>query len=274
MRLVNRITLILILFLFYNCSKKDTIQDVKKINEVITFTPSENIDTYIKHPNKEDSLCNRDIARAKRDLNKYPKIYVQIFGEISCCKIYNEELEKLAIKKGYTLIHEEISDVLHPKQRQGCYSAYVKSIMQQRLGENYLKKLESEADSLLIENIKNKDRIVSIYRLEDNQKPYLIKKGEVIREEYIPEIKTGLKLKQNIGNYLFLDLQFIINKKGKIHDLEVTNWVKEYPENEKYRKQLEKIAKEAMLKNYNNWHPGNYKGNIVSVENSFRITFE
>ena len=30
-------------------------------------------------------------------------------------------------------------DVLHPKQRQGCYSAYVKSIMQQRLGENYLK---------------------------------------------------------------------------------------------------------------------------------------
>ena len=49
MKLVNRITLILILFLFI-IAQKDTIQDVKKINEVITFTPSESIDTYIKHP--------------------------------------------------------------------------------------------------------------------------------------------------------------------------------------------------------------------------------
>jgi hypothetical protein len=274
MKLINRITLILILSLFYSCTKKDTIQEVKKNNEVITFTPSESIDTYIKHPNKEDTLCNKDIARAKRDLNIYSKIYVQIFGEMSCCKIYNKELEKLAIKKGYIILHEEISDVLHPKQMQGCYSAYVKSIMQQRLGENYLEKLETEADSLLIENIKNKNRIVSIYELRDNQKPYIIKDGKVIGKEYLPNIKTKLKLKQNIGNYLFLDLQFIINKKGNIHDLKVTNWVNEYPENEKYRKKLEKIAKDTILKNYNNWHAGNYKGNLVSVENSFRITFE
>ena len=26
-----------------------------------------------------------------------------------------------------------------------------------------------------------------------------------------------------------------------------------------------------MLKNYNNWHPGNYKGNLVSVENSLEL---
>lgn len=63
-------------------------------------------------------------------------------------------------------------------------------------------------------------------------------------------------------------------KNGKISNLKNENWVNEVEENEKYKSELEKIAKNIILEHYNNWKPGKYKNIVARVENNFRVNFE
>lgn len=73
---------------------------------------------------------------------------------------------------------------------------------------------------------------------------------------------------------IFMDVSFIIEKNGKISNLKNENWVNEVEENEKYKSELEKIAKNTILEQYNNWKSGKYKNIVARVENNFRVNFE
>lgn len=44
--------------------------------------------------------------------------------------------------------------------------------------------------------------------------------------------------------------------------------------NEKYKQDLINLALKTLIKDYNNWKPGTYKGNKARVENTLRISFE
>lgn len=118
-----------------------------------------NINTYINNPDKEDITCIKSIAAAKRDLEKNHAIYVRTICH-ECSQnvlIYDDELDEIAKKKNFYIKTEYISDAISPKQTQGCYNAYVDTVMKKRLGKDYKKVFEIEVDALLIEKIK-KDR--------------------------------------------------------------------------------------------------------------------
>ncbi|WP_407481127.1 hypothetical protein [Elizabethkingia meningoseptica] len=265
----------IILILLFSCSKK-TSDSTKISNELIRIPSPVNINTYINNPEKEDITCIKSIASAKRDLEKHHAIYVRTICH-ECSQnvlIYDEELDEIAKKKNFYVKTEYISDAISPKQTQGCYNAYVDKIMKKRHGKDYKKVFESEAEALLIKKIKNQNKVINDYSLEDNQRAHYINKNTEIEKESTVTIPTGLPLKKEAGNSPSLDIDFIINKKGEIRSLNISRWYNDYAENEKYRSQLEQLTKEILLKDYNKWQPATYKNNLVSVNKSVRIYFK
>lgn len=262
-----------ILFLLLMISCKNENPDVKPVDEVVP-NPEEVLRDYVKNPKTDDRICKNDIKRAQKDLEKYKNIYVSTscFG----CKFlpYEEEILEYAAKQKFKVINYDYGCVISDGQTQGCYKVFIDLEMEKVHGKNFRQKIEKEAEKLMIENIKNHNKILSIYDLVENDKPHFIKENDLIKQGYIPTIKTGLPLKYGQDNYPFMDVNFIIEKNGSISNLKIENWVNGFKENEKYKNELENIAKSKILTFYNTWKPGKYKSTIARVENKFRVNFE
>ncbi len=71
-----------------------------------------------------------------------------------------------------------------------------------------------------------------------------------------------------------MDISFIVEKDGTISNVKNKNWVSGFKVNEKYRNELENLAKNKILTDYSQWKPGNYKNTLTRVENNFRVSFE
>jgi hypothetical protein len=252
---------------------KDKNPETKSVDEVIP-NPQEFLRDYVKNPNINDRICNDDIERAQKDLEKYKNIYVRTscFG----CKFlpYEDEILEYTAKQKFKVINYNFSCVIIDGQTQGCYKAFIDLEMENVHGKNFRQKIEREAEKLMIENIKNHDKVLSVFDLPESDKPHFTKEDNLIKQGYIPTIKTGLPLKNAKRNSIFMDISFIVEKNGKVSTLKNENWVNEAAENEKYKSELEIIAKDTILVHYNNWKPGKYKNTIARVKNYFRVNFE
>ena len=255
-----------------SCSDKSKTTNSKTEERIPT--PEEVLRKYVSNPNYDDRICNSDIKKAKHDLTKYKNIFVttSCFG----CneKPYENESVNYAISKGFKVINHDYSCVIINGQSQGCYKVFIDLEMERIHGKNYRKNIEQEGEKLMISDINSGKKIISIYDLEEKEKPTFINETELISQGYIPTIKTNLPLKAVGKNSLFVDINFTIEKNGKVSNLHSVNWVIDEKENMKYQTQLEQIAKETIISKYNNWRPGNYKGNIARAKNNFRVNFE
>lgn len=220
----------------------------------------------------KDKLCQKYTSEAKKDLNKFNGVYVKKKCLGCPSKIFTEEIKEAAkIRKFKIFNHFESCIDL---SIDNCYQSYVDIKMKEKFGENYNEIIEKTADSILISKINLKNKIVYFNELEEEFRPKMKIGNEIKSPVYLPVVKTTFNLKRNNINYAFLDLNFIIEKNGSISHLKISNWVNGFEENEPYKKELFKIAKNIVIKEYNNWIAGNYKGNLVRVENNFRISFE
>lgn len=202
-------------FLLLVIGCKDKKLETKPVDEVIP-NPEEVLREYVKKPKSNDRICKNDIERAQKDLEKYKNIYVttSCFG----CKFlpYEDEILEFAKRQKFKVINYDFSCVIIDGQTQGCYKTFIDLEMEKVHGKNFRQKIDQEAEELMIENIKNHDKVLSVYDLAENDKPHFIKEDNLIKQGYIPTIKTGLPLKNVKRNSIFMDVSFIIEKTVKL----------------------------------------------------------
>lgn len=236
--------------------------------------PPLDYEKYMKNVPKSDSLCNEEIERAKDDLSKYDGVYVQTICFGCDFKPYEEEIKEVLKKKKFKLGIQDIGCVRYEGQTVGCYGEYINLKMEEKYGENYKSEIENDAIKILIKNINNNNKIISIYDLEQNEKPKILNPKIAIENDYSTTIKTDLPINRKSMHYLFTDIDFIVEKDGTISNLKETNWVNEKGIDEKYKQDLVNLAIYTLKKDYNNWKPGTYKGNKARIQNNLRISFE
>jgi len=263
-------------FLIVSCKKNTETANTSTLDTTKIRKPPPPLDyaEYMKNVPKSDSLCNGEIERAKDDLSKYDGIYVQTICYGCDFKPYEEEIKEVLKKRKFKLGIQDIGCVRYEGQTVGCYSEYIDLKMKEKYGENYKSEIENEAIKILITNINNNNKIISIYDLEQNEKPKILDPKIAMENDYYITIKTDLPINRKSMHNLFTDIDFIIEKDGTISNLEETNWVNEKGIDEKFKQDLINLAINTLKKNYNNWKPGTYKRNKARVQNSLRISFE
>jgi hypothetical protein len=266
----------IIFFSALSCKKESNSETVNnsKLPEVHKLPPPLDYSKYVLNPRKTDSLCLYDIERAKNDLKKYPGVYVQTICFGCDFKPYEEEIKEVLKKRKFKLGVQDIGCLRYEGQTPGCYRAYIDLKMKEKYGENYKSEIETEAQNILIKNISINDKIISIYDVEDNERPKVFIQNAFIDGGTDTTIKTDLPINKKSSHNLFVDVNFIIEKNGTISNLTTDNWVNENGVNEKYKDDLINLAIKILKKNYNNWKPGTYKGNKARVENNLRVSFE
>lgn len=265
-----RIFCLVILFVIFGY-KKDRVPE--NIQEKTLPNHVEFIEEYVKKPKSNDWMCLGDIDRAKNDLIKFKKVYVTTSCFGCDFAIYNDEIKEFADQQQIKVLNNDISCVVINGQTAGCYTAYINNEMFKKYGKNFRKVIENGADKMLIEKIK-KGKVVSVYDLNDNDKPHLPNETKELKEGYTPTLFSKLPIKISDSTSLFMDITFIVEKDGSLSNLRNDNWVNEVKENEKFKNELEKEAIQMILKNYGKWKPGKYKNNIARVQNNFRVTFK
>ena len=262
--------------LVVSCEKTKTITNTSELDTTKIVKPLQPLDyeKYIKNVPKTDTLCNGEIEREKNDLSKYDGVYVQTICFGCDFKPYEEEIKEVLKKRKFKLGIQDLGCVIYEGQTRGCYSAYVDLRMKVKYGENYKTEIENDAIKILIKNINVNDKVISIYDLEKDEKPQLLNYYVPIENDYYTTIKTDLPINKRSTYNLFVDVDFIIEKNGTISNLKESNWVNENSINEKYKQDLINLALKTLIKDYNNWKPGTYKGNKARVENTLRISFE
>lgn len=252
-----------------NEGSKINIDDkVEKINLISKSSDPK----YLQNPDKSDTLCLNDIERAKNDIKKYHKLYVKTICFGCKDKPYDIEIEEVLKKRKIKKAIQDIGCVVFQGQTQGCYMGYIQLKMKEKYGENYFLDIEKEAEDILIKNVTENNKVISIYDLEDKEKPQII--DAYIESDYYITIKTDLPVTINNDKSLFADITFIIEKNGTISNFSVSTWVNENVVHEKFKQPLIDSAIKALKKDYNHWKPGNYKGNKARIENTLRVSFE
>ena len=238
------------------------------------LSPEEFLRSYVKNPSLNDRMCKDDIKQAKKDLKKYKNIYVttSCFG---CRRApYADEIIEYAAKNHFKVINNDYSCVVIDGQTKGCYKTMIDLKMEKIHGKDFRQKIERAAEELMIRKIQAGTKVISIYDLPEENMPYFIKEDKFIKDEYILTVKTKLPLKYELHTSPFMDINFIVEKDGSISHLKNENWVSGFRANEKYKNELENIAKNKILADYSQWKPGKYKNTITRVVNNFRVHFE
>lgn len=264
---------LVILFFAISCKKNSNNKvDVKKPETVKLFFNNRD-PKYLLNPPKSDTLCRNDVERAKSDINKYHKLFIKTICFGCRSKPFEIEIEEVLKKRKIKPVIEDIGCVIFEGQTQGCYSGYINLKMKEQFGENYFSEIEKEAENIFIKNIIEKNKVVSIYDLEDDEKPKIINREVYIESDYYTTIKSNLPIKIDSYKSLFVDVTFIIEKDGTISNLTVSNWVNDAVD-EKFKKDLIDTALITLKANYNHWNPGKYKGNVTRTENTLRVSYE
>lgn len=265
---------VLILFLSISCKKENNPELNSKKTEIIKLVSNKSNDPkYLLNPTKSDTMCIAAIERAKTEINANSKLFIKRICLGCRSKAFDSEIETVLKKKKIKLVFEDIDCVIYNGQTQGCYSGYIELKMKELYGENYFYEIENEAEKLFIQNIVEKDKIVSIYDLDDKEKPKIINQKVTIEDDYYTTIKANFPFKIKSYKSLYADITFIIEKNGTISNLLVSNWVNNAVD-EKFKNDLIAKAIITLKKEYNHWNPGKYKTNKVRTENTLRINFE
>jgi hypothetical protein len=104
---------------------------------------------YVKHPDKNDSICLRDIKNAINDSAKGIIKFCIPIGSGSSPKRCEKQLRTLCKQYGMQIEPIFISDEIVEGQTQGCYCVYMDNLIAQKFGPSFKTYLINTADSLL-----------------------------------------------------------------------------------------------------------------------------
>lgn len=224
---------------------------------------------YILNPNDTDSLCIKDIQRAKSNVEKGKIVFCQPMGFGTHRLRSEKQLRELCEKYNLIFDYELFSDVYYDGQTQGCYGIYMDKVIADKFGNNFKKKLLAQADSILLAS-------------NDTVQYYLCDKRPQIpgKDDYETTIVVKIPLKlhkqlkaDNEGDLPFMDIGFYIDKSGNAsgyfsnYFMDASNkW------NQQFKEELFEIAVEQ-LKEIKHWETGIVNGQKVITENNVRAYF-
>jgi hypothetical protein len=259
-----KLSIFLLLFVF-SCKPKqeEDILDKYKILIERIGNPA-NMKTYINNVDSRDSLCLREIAIAKSQVDSGKIVFTLKRGHGSYNKRQSNRLKELCKKYNLNFGYDEIGDVFYNEyETKGCYGAFMDEVIEKKFGKNFRNKLLREADELIIAN----NDTVDAYECDIKPEIYGLETDNVI---YLSA--KGLNVKRNEhGQFINLDINLYIDKTGKTIGYEIDNYMNDNLDSE--REKLYGIAIKE-LKKYQECKPGEIVGKKVITKNSVTIKFE
>ncbi|SHF06294.1 hypothetical protein SAMN05444278_1411 [Psychroflexus salarius] len=262
---------ITIIFLQLSCVENKSIDEKdRKIAEPnITETSDFDLGNYVLNPKSTDTLCNKDIDRAKKDIQREKYVYVAPF--IIAMKRYSSELKELYSQKGIEVDFELPNCVIEEGQTEGCYRAIMNSFLIKKLGVNFEQEFIKKADSLTTIRITNSDIPIISWNCDVEPEPIL--KNRSYLETTLDVENLDLKRTDKAKTWPAIDLNFIIEKDGTISKFWSHNYISRLEHNEKFKDDLYKIGVNYIKQNYPIWKAGRINNIPVRTEHHLRLTF-
>jgi hypothetical protein len=264
---LRNFTIFLLTIFLFACGQKNPKDKEAQIASI--DRPENQLEKYIQKPVNTDSMCIKDIERAKNDISKGRIVFCYPMGFGSHNLRQEKQLRELC--KRYRLIfnYEVFSDFIIEGQTQGCYGAYMDKIIASKFGADFKQDLLEKADSILLAA---NDTIV--YYKCDKQ-PQIPGKDdyETTLEAKVPErISKQLKADKE-GDLPFMDIGFYIDKSGNASGYFLNYFMDaDSKSNQKYKNELFNLGVEQ-LKEIKHWETGIVKGQKVNTENNVRVYF-
>ena len=215
-----------------------------------------------------DSLCIKDIEKAKTDVKKGRIVFCMPMYPMSDLLRNEKQIKQLCKKNNIVFDYEIFSDVISFGQTQGCYAAYMDKIIAEKFGSNFKEKLLLQANNILLSSTD------TINYSQCDNKPRILGKGEVSTLEVKLNNKLSKQLKSdNKGHLPFMGICFYIDKNGNPSGY-FLNFFSDADNrsNEKFKDELFKAGVKS-LRQYKHWEPGRVKGQKVNTENNVRVYF-
>lgn len=174
---------------------------------------------YVSQPNSNDSLCIKEIERAKKDYSNGILVFCEAFGFLDSDLRYEFELKELCLKNEITFQYVVFSDSEIMGQTQGCYMDYMDKLILETHGINFKKTLHKKADSLYLIRVESKNTTVLYW--DCDEKPHAIHEIEGKEDFFLSIIVNRLDIKEKMGEsggWPFLDIGFTIEKDSTISD--------------------------------------------------------
>lgn len=269
---IKKVLLLFCVFCLISCKNNIDLDESGGKMKTILFKNQD--PEYLKNPLKSDTLCLNDITRAKTDLKNFGKFYVETICFGCDSKPFEKELDEILQKRKIKKVIESFDCVVYEGQTDGCYRGYILNEMKRKYGNNYISEIENQAEKLMIQNIINKGKVLSVYDLKDSEKPKILSKGlEIDTDHFNSDLKVDFPFEFSWGKSLFVDINFVNEKNGTISNIKTDNWVNDFPSNERLKDKMINFAIGYLKKKCNKWKPGFYKGVKVRTENNLRINF-
>lgn len=233
--------------------------------ENLKFYNPESVDRYSYYIEK-DSTYLAQINQAKQEI-KNNKLVLCLYWRFR----FRQKEEFIKILEKHNVLFKQLpppSDVL-PIARN-CYKETMDYYIKKKFGVGFVKKKMAEADSVMLRNSPN--RVFEDY--ECDIEPQLVLKKD--KKEPSFEIQCTCDIKYDssaYGGWPLIDLEFIVHKDSTISNFRVYSFVSQLKTNNKYEKELTKLAIEEMKVRYPIWTPGKILGKNVIANNNVRITF-
>lgn len=263
---MRNITLIILTFILFACGQNKSND---KTSEIVTIDRPENqLEKYILKPASTDSMCLKDIAKAKNDIANGKLIFTAPMGFGTHHLRQEEELRKLC--KTYDLLfdYEMFGCIVYEGQTAGCYGAYMTKTIEDKYGKGFKEILLAKADSMLLA----KSDTIAYYLCD--KRPQI--PGQTDHDRLFPNINEKIKKQlkpDNEGRFPFMDIGFYIDKEGfasgyfinSFHDADNKS-------NQKFKKVLFELGIEE-LKKIKVWETGEIGGQKVNTENNVRVYY-
>jgi hypothetical protein len=227
---------------------------------------------YVEHVRTNDTLCLNAVKKAQNDL--IDSLYFVIWsGPFGRPLRYEDELKFVSRKHGLKFDYEFGGCLVFENQTEGCYKDYMDKRLFEKFGENFKEKLHLKADSLFLVNHLN-DTICSW----DCDKEPSFKNKRIGPDGILITLNSRNKLTRNANKLLdvynpFIDIQFVINKQGKVSEFKLVEDFPPRPKNQN-NEILLKIAANEIETSYSKWIPGEIHGVKLITTYVLRVHFK
>lgn len=270
------ITLLIILTTGLKATGQNSLLD--RFVQADTFNTADRF-SYLKRVRPTDTLCLRDIEKAKRQLSGDTLIFVAGVGAFGPILRYENELVQIC--KANNLKYELELDgcLVWEGQTRGCYKDYLDFKLFEKHGKNFKADLHKKANDLYLTNHLND----TISGWDCDKEPTYIGKG-ISPTGITMAVDLPVKEKRNEwtsnGQSLFaiyrphIDLRFVVDKNGDISNFTIVDFVPMRPENETFKDRLFELAIKEIKDKYSKWKPGEINGVRLNTTHVLRVEFK
>ena len=264
---MRNIAILILTFILFACGQNKS--NDKSTGIVTIDRPENQLEKYISNPATTDSMCLKDIAKAKNDIANGKIFFSTPMGFGTHQLRQEKQLRKLCKTYNLLFAYEMFGCIVYKGQTEGCYGAYMNKAIEDKYGKGFKEILLAKADSNLLAN---NDTIA--YYLCD-KRPQIPEKddNETTLQAKEPE-KLSKQLKADKeGDLPFMDIGFYIDKSGNASGYFLNYFMDaDNKSNQKFKDELFKIGVEQ-LKAIKHWETGIVNGQKVNTENNVRIYF-